>query len=75
LYTKQTLLLVTAFTDPVRNRWGNVLLGLCAVGGFIKYGSLLLDAPFEHNPVLALAMVFTPPTTYALYLLWRQQQE
>ncbi|GAB4820371.1 hypothetical protein N2152v2_007417 [Parachlorella kessleri] len=43
-------------------------------GAAIKYGSLLLDAPFQHDPVLALTIMVTPPTLYAAYLLWRQLQ-
>ena len=45
----------------------------CAVGGIIKYGSLWLDAPFEADPRLALALVFAPPLSYAAYLLTRGQ--
>lgn len=46
-------------------------LAVISVGGAaaIKYGSLLLDAPFDANWALALLLVFGPPAGYALFLL------
>lgn len=41
----------------------------------VKYGSLLLDTPFEPTVGPALALVFGPPVVYSLYLLTRQQPE
>ncbi|GIL73606.1 hypothetical protein Vretifemale_3775 [Volvox reticuliferus] len=35
----------------------------------IKYGSLILDVPFQPNALLAMLLVLGPPTAYAL-LLW-----
>lgn len=48
---------------------------LPAVGAGIKYGSLLLDAPFEANPLLALIIVGAPPISFAAYLLLGQRRE
>ncbi len=45
------------------------------LGATIKYGSLWIDAPFDADPLLALALVFVPPLCYAAYiLLFRQQR-
>lgn len=46
-----------------------------ALGAGIKYGSLLLDAPFEANPLLALIIVGAPPISFAAYLLLGQRRE
>ncbi|GIL49510.1 hypothetical protein Vafri_5842 [Volvox africanus] len=35
----------------------------------IKYGSLILDVPFQPNALLAMLLVLGPPAAYAL-LLW-----
>ncbi|GLI64687.1 hypothetical protein VaNZ11_008041 [Volvox africanus] len=35
----------------------------------IKYGSLILDIPFQPNALLAMLLVLGPPAAYAL-LLW-----
>jgi hypothetical protein len=35
----------------------------------IKYGSLLLDLPFEPNAAVALAVVLGTPAAYSLCLL------
>lgn len=46
------------------------LLGLCVFGGAaIKYGSLLLDLPFEPNSAIAVTAVVLPPAVYSLILL------
>lgn len=42
-----------------------------AGGAAIKYGSLLSPLAFSQSDVLAVAMVFVPPTIYAAMLLTR----
>ena len=42
-----------------------------AGGVVIKYGSLLLDAPFQPDPSLALGIVFGVP---ALFASWMQSR-
>lgn len=42
-----------------------------AGGAAIKYGSLLSPLAFSQSDVLAVAMVFVPPTMYAAMLLTR----
>lgn len=49
-------------------------LATVAVGAFagatvVKYGSLLNSVAFTPDPVLALAMVFTPPAGFAVWML------
>jgi len=49
-------------------------LATLAVGAFagaavVKYGSLLNSVAFTPDPVLALAMVFTPPAGFAVWML------
>jgi hypothetical protein len=38
-------------------------------GALIKYGSLLLDVPFQPNPVLAVAVVLGVPGAFAVKIL------
>lgn len=43
--------------------------GAFAGAAVIKYGSLLTSVAFTPSPVLALVIVFTPPSVYAAWML------
>ena len=40
----------------------------------VKYGSLLLDAPFQPNLALALTIVASPVAAYSLFLLLKSRE-
>ena len=42
------------------------------LGGVIKYGSLLVDFPFQPNAAAALLFVLAPPAIWAVRALTRQ---
>jgi hypothetical protein len=44
-------------------------------GAFIKYGSLLIDTPFQPNPVLAVSIILGTPLAYSIYFLTQGQQQ
>ncbi len=46
-----------------------VAVGAFAGAAVVKYGSLLNSVAFTPDPVLALAMVFTPPAGFAVWML------
>ncbi|GLC56891.1 hypothetical protein PLESTB_001160300 [Pleodorina starrii] len=53
------------------------LVFICKIAGIsfagaaaIKYGSLVMDIPFQANAILAMSLVLGPPIAYAA-LLWR----
>ncbi|GMH35091.1 hypothetical protein BSKO_02959 [Bryopsis sp. KO-2023] len=51
------------------------LLGLSTGGAlFIKYGSLLIDAPFTSNAPLALGMIYGPTLVFAIWLALRSSE-
>lgn len=48
------------------------LIGAAFVlGAIVKYGSLVIDVPFEPSPGLALGIVMTPPSMFAIWMLSR----
>lgn len=44
-------------------------------GAFIKYGSLLIDTPFQPSPLLAVSVVLGTPMAYSIYFLTQGQQQ
>ena len=46
-----------------------------ALGGAIKYGSLLIDLPFQPSATAALALVLSPPLLWAAVALVKSQQQ
>ena len=60
-------------------RVGNIcsLLKCCervAGAAAVKYGSLLLDAPFQPNLALALSIVASPVAAYSVFLLLKSRE-
>ena len=56
-----------------------VFLGKLTVGAFagaaaVKYGSLLTDLAFTPSPLVALAIVFSPPVGFAAWMLTQDKE-
>jgi hypothetical protein len=49
--------------------------GSFALGAGIKYGSLLVDLPFEPTATAALFFVLSPPMVWAAIRLAKQEQQ
>ena len=47
----------------------------CAGAAIIKYGSLVLDAPFQPDAGLGLTLVIGPCLVYSIALLFKSRQE
>ena len=51
------------------------MIWACPGAVVIKYGSLLLDAPFHPDAGLGLALVLGPCLIYSIALLYKSRQE
>ena len=46
-----------------------------ALGAVVKYGSLVVDIPFKPSLGLALCIVMTPPSMFAIWMLSQSQEK
>ena len=51
---------------------GKLLLVAFVGGAVVKYGSLLIDLPFQPNAAAACAIVLLPPAAWAAHALARR---